>query len=119
MIIILIPLLLLVLVLLIDKFLIDYSEFIGSYFCTVIFIGFLVAIPISRYNMEIQMEQFEARKTTIEMQRSIELTEYERATLTKSIVGDNTWLVGRQAANKRNFTNWYCPNEIMNVEPIR
>ena len=94
------------------------GEAVFTTFCFMIIV--FVAIPISRYNVDMQVERFNARKTTIEQQRSMpEVTEYERATLTQSILNDNAWLAKKQEAAKRRAFNWYYTKEILELEPIK
>ena len=79
----------------------------------------LFCIIISHVSFEVELTKFESRRNTIEYQRGLATTEYERAALTKSIVDDNMWLVGVQKNKQMIWINWYIPKKVMDVEPIR
>ena len=95
---------------------------IGPIFCTVLF-GMLFVINIiwlSIYPNIIRSEiiRFEAARTTIVDQRG-NASEYERATITKEIVGKNQWLAENQFWAKNAWVNWFYPKEILEIKPIK
>jgi len=85
----------------------------------VIFAISLFLIPVSLEIQRVQIERFEARKTTIIEQRNNNRNQYERVMLTETIVDDNSWLAMNQARKNRKSVNWYVPKEILDVEPIK
>jgi hypothetical protein len=60
---------------------------------------------------------FKATKQTIQQQREIAMTEYERVTLTSEIISCNAWLANKQYWNKRPL-GIAIPDEVDELTPI-
>ena len=83
-----------------------------------LFIALIVLIA-TRYDTTLEIESYKMKAETIAIQRENFESEYELAALTIEIAEMNGWLVAKQMAHQNTFTNWFIPNEIMDLELIR
>ena len=105
----------------------DADEPIGTVIGLIVLAGSLIALPLSRYNTKVNIEEFEARRTSYIEQREL-LTDSayhiapfigEQMSISKMVIDDNQWLARKQGAAKRKWFNWYYVPEILDVEPIK
>ena len=81
----------------------------------------LLAIPISRVGITIDIQEREAFIETISVARAGDLGGYERAAITKDIAVWNQWLAHEQYL-KNDLKLWcgvYIPDEVNNLAPIK
>lgn len=77
-----------------------------------------ILLCTSQASTRSDIQEFEAARTTIAIQRSNKLSEYERVQLTQIIVEKNTWLAHEQFWAKNIWLNWYYDKSILSVKPI-
>lgn len=82
------------------------------------FIVNVVALATHPAEIRARIKKFEAAKLTIKQQRSNNLSEYERVTLTKEILERNEWLAEEQYWATNKWLNWYYDQSILNIKPI-
>lgn len=81
----------------------------------------LLAIPISRVGITIDIQERKAFIETISVARAGDLGGYERAAITKDIAVWNQWLTREQyLKNDLGFVcGVYIPDEVNNLAPIK
>ena len=91
----------------------------GTMIFGTIMISCLIAIPINRYTIKDEVKGIEAIQLTLDQQRKKNITEYERATLTISILEWNNQIAKRTNRNTLWRSGLWIPKEWDNVEPIK
>ena len=94
------------------------------------FIGFFVALalglvllcgifvlPLSHLNYHSNIQTYYALQETVENARDMD--DIERAALTHILADANTWLRRAQYWNTKPVVNWYIPDKVMELEPLR
>jgi hypothetical protein len=102
-----------------DDYSLDVGDFIISIFFGFVFLCFVIAIPIGVYSSKVQIAGFESVKETVDQQRSLKKTDYERVMLTEKIVNQNMLLERMKAKKTMLWTNWYITKDVLDVEPIK
>ena len=80
--------------------------------------GFLMGIPVVRLDENSKIKAYYAFEETLEMARSSEIGEVERASLTVKIAEWNEYIAKIQYQNDT-VLDWWIPDEAMELAPIK
>ena len=100
----------------------DTTELLGMMICFISGLILLLTViqwPLTYYATLAQIERYYALKDTIEVARSQGIDDIERAALTHKIVENNTTLAEYKYWNQFFLLDMYCPDEVMNLEPLK
>lgn len=78
----------------------------------------LIVIPIQRFDVKANIQEYEAFKKTVQISRLNELSEYERAAITKDVADWNQWIARAKYYNNTFWFGVYWPNEVDKLEPF-
>lgn len=79
----------------------------------------IILIPICRYYSTGRIIEYKTRQATIEQQRKDNISEMERATLTREIIDDNAWLSSCKYDLNNKWFDVYYDKEVLNLEPMK
>jgi hypothetical protein len=106
---------------LIDEFSYEYDggalKCLGWIMCAITIIS-IILVPICRYWSTGRIVEYKTRQATIEQQRKNNISEIERATLTKEIIEDNAWLSSCEYDVNNKWFNVYYDKNVLDLEPI-
>lgn len=124
MIITIIPIALLIGSIIAHKIISIYSDYDMPIFIIIILsaaftIGVALALPLCRLESKKFSLQFIEVQKTITDQRGSAQTEYERATLTKTIVDLNKELIEQQFYADNIWTNWFYDKSVLTLKSIK
>lgn len=91
-----------------------------SYILMLTILCMLVAIPANKWSNSDFIQEVEATRITVEQQREkLDLTEYERATMTNDIIEVNRLIAQHKNAYKPWRAKYWTDKRIMDLELIR
>jgi len=86
----------------------------------IVFIGSLFAIPISRIDIQADIEKFYATQDSLLMARANpDISALELAAIQQEVIEMNQWLASAQFWTKHPLTNWFWPKKTLNLRPIK
>ncbi len=100
----------------------DFTEVIGAgLMATGGTVLFLLAIlgPYSYYSSLAEVERYHALKDTIELSRTAEISDYERATLTQKVAEYNADIASVKYWNENVLFDDFIADELAELEPLK
>ena len=98
----------------------DRPLFPGLGFLTIlVLVGALIAMPITVYNQNQEIDAFIALQETVDVQRESEISDYERITLTNKIIEANQDLAKAKYAKTHLWFNWFNSKRVLELEFIK
>jgi hypothetical protein len=89
----------------------------GAYVLFFVLLFISASIPISHWDIQDQVKQIESIQATLDQQRDNPgLTEFERATLTQTIIDINAEIAGRNNRNVWYRSKFWIPKEWDSVQ---
>lgn len=79
----------------------------------------LIMLPIIRFSTSEQIQEFKSKQVTIEQQRNDNLSELERATISREIIDDNAWLSNYKYEASNKWISIYYNQEGLELEPLK
>lgn len=104
----------------------DVLDCVLAIACVVFGIGLLAVlccIPINRLDTKAEIEQFRATQNTLVEIRAADwfdkVSPYEIAAIQQKVVEANRWLANAKYYAAHPLTNWFYPQEIFKLKPIK
>lgn len=100
----------------------DLAEFIGvglSVIGAIALATIAICWPYSYYSSLAEVERYHALKDTIELSRTAEISEYERATLTQKVAEYNADIASVKYWNENVLFDDFIADELAELEPLK